>query len=275
VEPEPLDTAGAVRFAACHAGIDERFVVLNGDVLTDLDLGALLAFHDRQGAEGTIALHRVKDPSAFGVVPTDDDGRVVAFVEKPPLGEAPTDLINAGTYVLEPSVIDRIPDGRRVSVERETFPAMVADRSLYALADGEVYWLDLGTPAAYLQAQLDLIDGVRALEASGVDPAAVVTPGAVVQRSVVAGGASVGPGSVVERSAVGARASIGPGAIVRGSVLLPGAKVEAGACVEGSFVGARAVVGAGARLVGGTVVGHDVVVLPGQQLAGVRVPEGT
>ena len=132
VEPEPLDTAGAVRFAAAFAGIDETFVVVNGDVLTDLDLTALVAFHRERGAEGTIALHPVADPSAFGVVPTDDDGRVQAFVEKPPRDEAPTNEINAGTYVLEPSVLGRIPEGGRVSIERETFPAMVRDGGLFA-----------------------------------------------------------------------------------------------------------------------------------------------
>ncbi len=128
VEPEPLDTAGAVRFAATFAGIAETFVVVNGDVLTDLDLTSLVAFHRERRAEGTIALHPVADPSAFGVVPTDEEGRVTAFVEKPPRDEAPTNEINAGTYVLEASVLARIPEGGRVSIERETFPAMVRDR---------------------------------------------------------------------------------------------------------------------------------------------------
>src|SRR5690606_12643985 len=104
---------------------------VNGDVLTDLDLAALISFHEDHGAEGSIALHRVDDPSAFGVVPTDADGRVEAFVEKPPRDEAPTDLINAGTYVLEASVLDRIASDRKVSIERETFPAMVADGRLF------------------------------------------------------------------------------------------------------------------------------------------------
>ncbi len=129
VEPEPLDTAGAIRFAALDGGIEDTFVVVNGDVLTDLDVGALWAFHQRTGAEGTIALTPVDDPSRYGVVPIDDDGRVEAFVEKPPPGTAPTNWINAGTYVLEPSVLDRIPAGRRVSIERATFPEMVADGS--------------------------------------------------------------------------------------------------------------------------------------------------
>ncbi len=160
VEPTPLDTAGAIRFAARHAGIDETFVVVNGDVLTDADLSALVAFHRLREAEATIGLTPVDDPSAFGVVPTDDDGRVEAFIEKPPRDEAPTNLINAGTYVFEPSVLDRIPEGRRVSIERETFPALVKARTLFALGS-DAYWLDTGTPDAYLRAHRDLLRGRR------------------------------------------------------------------------------------------------------------------
>jgi mannose-1-phosphate guanylyltransferase len=133
VEPEPLDTAGAVRFAALDGGIEHTFLVVNGDVLTDLDVGRLWDFHQRCGAEGTIALTPVDDPSRYGVVPIDESGRVEAFVEKPPPGEAPTNWINAGTYVLEPTVLDRIPAGRRVSIERATFPGMVGDGSLFAM----------------------------------------------------------------------------------------------------------------------------------------------
>ena len=115
-------------------------------MLTDLDLGDLVARHEQAGAEATIALHRVEDPSAFGVVPTEADGRVIEFIEKPPRDEAPTNLINAGTYVLEPSVIDRIEPDVQVNVERVTFPAIVADGALYAF-DGDTYWIDAGTPA--------------------------------------------------------------------------------------------------------------------------------
>src|SRR5262249_36784818 len=128
VEPEPLDTAGAVRFAALDAGVAERFIVVNGDVLTDLDVSALVALHDKVGAEATISLTPVDDPSRYGVVPIDAEGRVEAFIEKPPRDEAPSNWINAGTYVFEPSVIDRIPEGRKVSIERETFPGLVVDR---------------------------------------------------------------------------------------------------------------------------------------------------
>ncbi|HEY1466034.1 MAG TPA: nucleotidyltransferase family protein, partial [Acidimicrobiales bacterium] len=125
VEPEALDTAGAIRFAADHAGIDETFVVVNGDVLTDLDITELVDFHHRHHAEATISLTPVDDPSSYGVVPTDSQGKVEAFIEKPPRDEVPTNLINAGTYVLEPEVLARIPKGRRVSIERETFPTLV------------------------------------------------------------------------------------------------------------------------------------------------------
>jgi mannose-1-phosphate guanylyltransferase len=254
IEPEPLDTAGAIRFAVLDARIDERFLVLNGDVLTDLDIGAFLAFHESRGAEATIALHRVDDPSRYGVVPTDGEGRVIQFVEKPPRGEAPTDLINAGTYIFEPAVVDRIPDGRRVSVERETFPAMVADRSLYALDDG-CYWIDTGTPCEYVQAQIDLVDGVRGAPVEGIHRSAEVSADASVKRAVV-----------------GAGAVIAAGARVEAAVLLAGAGIEADAVVDGSVIGERAVVGAGAHVTGGSIVGDGHVVARGERLDGARVP---
>lgn len=259
VEPEPLDTAGAIRFAALDAGIAERFVVVNGDVLTDLDLTGLIAAHEASGGEGTIALHRVEDPSAFGVVPTDDDGRVLAFVEKPPRDEAPTDLINAGTYVLEPSVLHRIEGGRRVSIEREVFPAMVADGALFAQPDGDVYWVDTGTPQQYLAAMLDIADGRR----TGLGPPpAPVHPDAAVE-----------PGAEVDGAVVMAKARVAAGAVVRRSALLPGARVERGATVVDSVVGPGAVVGEGASVVGGSVLGDGVVVAPGEVIDGQRVPE--
>jgi mannose-1-phosphate guanylyltransferase len=253
IEPEPRDTAGAIRFAALDAGIDERFLVLNADVLTDLDVGALVELHERTGAEGTLALHRVDDPSAFGVVPTDDDGRVTAFIEKPTREEAPTNLINAGVYVLEPSVLDRIAPDVPVNVERVTFPAMVADRTLFAV-DGRTYWIDAGTPETYLAANLDLLNGVRGRVEPGVHPDARVDGAAV--------GSAVGPG-----------AHIAAAAVVSGSVVLAGAVVGAGALVRDAIIGPRARVGAGAVVDGGAVLGADVVVPDGVQLTGVRIPE--
>ena len=254
VEPEPLDTAGAIRFAALDAGIDERFLVLNGDVLTDLDISRFVDVHDSRGAEATIALHKVDDPSRYGVVPTDPDGRVQAFVEKPPVGEAPTDLINAGTYVLEPSVLARIDDGRRVSVEREVFPALVRDRSLFAL-DDECYWIDTGTPETYIQAQIDLTEGLRGEPLPGIDGTAVVDRAATVRRSVV------GPGATIEA-----------GAVVEGAIVLAGATVRTGAVIDTSAVGYRTEIGAGAHVGGLSVVGDDQVVVPDARFDGVRQP---
>src|SRR5829696_2633917 len=194
VEPEPLDTAGAIRFAALDAGIDGRFVVVNGDILTDLDVTRVVAFHDDRSAEATITLHPVDDPSRYGVVPTDGDGRVEAFVEKPPAGEAPTNLINAGTYVLEASVLDRIAGGLRVSIEREVFPGLCADGRLFAL-DGETYWIDTGTPQEYVRAQVDLLDGTRGARVTGVHREGKIAEGAAVDLSAVGAGAVIDAGA--------------------------------------------------------------------------------
>jgi mannose-1-phosphate guanylyltransferase len=249
VEAEPLDTAGAIAFAAREAGVEDAFVVLNGDVLTGLDVGELIRFHRDHGAEATIALTPVEDPSRFGVVPTDEEGRVIDFIEKPPRDEAPTNLINAGTYVLEPSVIGRIPTGRRVSIERETFPAIAGDRALYALAS-DADWVDAGTPATYLAANLRY----------AAPPGATVEvgEGAEVTSSVVGKGVTIGAGAVVHESVLFDGAVVGPGAEVRSSIVGRGARVEKDAVVADlTIVGYDAVVAAGDRVVGGRVPSHS------------------
>jgi mannose-1-phosphate guanylyltransferase len=257
VEPDPRDTAGAVRYAADSVGLRERVVVVNGDVLTDLDVTALVRFHEDAGAAATIALTPVEDPSAFGVVPTGADGRVLAFIEKPPRDEAPTNLINAGFYVLEPEVLDAIAPEGRVSIERQVFPSLAAEGRVYAMAS-DAYWLDTGTPEKYLQAHLDLLDGRRGAGAvpDPVDPTADVGPAAVVERSFLGGGCRVAPGAEVVES-----------------VLLDGVTVGEGAVVRRSVLGAGARVGEGAVVADLTVVGSAGVVPPGAKLAGARVPE--
>jgi mannose-1-phosphate guanylyltransferase len=280
VEPAPLDTAGAIAFAAAHGGVDDTFLVVNGDVLTDLDVSALVRFHRQRGAEASISLTPVDDPSRFGVVPTDDDGRVLAFIEKPEPGRAPTNLINAGAYVLEPSVLDRIDRERRVSIERETFPALVEAGRLFALAS-ESYWIDAGTPTQYIQAHRDLLSGARpgppAPGAREVAPGvwvlgAPVIDGDVRADSLVGDGALVAAGASVVDSVVGAGARVDPGASLAGSVVLPGATVAAGATVDASVVGARAVVGEGAVVRELSVVGDDVVIDPSARVDGDRIP---
>jgi len=280
VEPEPLDTAGAVRFAAEAAGIADSFLVLNGDVLTDFDASALVELHRSRRAEASIALTPVSDPSRFGVVPTDSDGLVTAFIEKPPRAIAPTNLVNAGIYVLETSVLDRIPKGRRVSIERETFPELVAAHTLYALAS-DAYWLDTGTPQQFLQAQLDILCRRRSHFLS--PPAPEIRPGVWVDRGAEIAGklgphsfvgqeASIAEGAMVEDSVVGVRSRIGVDAVVRRSALMSGSEVQTGAVVEDSVVGPRAIIGEGSRLTGMTVVGVGAEVAPGSVLDGARYP---
>ncbi|MFZ0249177.1 MAG: NDP-sugar synthase [Acidimicrobiales bacterium] len=279
VEPEPLDTAGAVRFAATFAGIDQTFVVVNGDVLTDLDLTTLINFHRGSGAEGTIALHPVPDPSAFGVVPTDEEGRVLAFIEKPPRDEAPTNEINAGTYVLEPSVLSRIPEGGRVSIEREIFPGMVPDGRLFARSD-DSYWLDTGTPAAYLEANFDYLnhkrgpitnpvvmdrgDGVLLQDQSDVE-------GTVLAPSLLFAGCVIESGARVERCILGPGTVVSSGAEVTDSVLMAGCHVAADAKVSGSVMGPRSIVGQRGDVRAVSVLGADAVVSSGTLVDGERV----
>jgi mannose-1-phosphate guanylyltransferase len=213
VEPEPLGTGGAIAYAAREAGVSETFVACNGDVLTDLDLTALVAFHRDRRARMTIALHPVDDPSRYGVVATGADGAVTAFIEKPPPGTTTVRAINAGTYVAEPDVLDLIPSGGAVSVEYDVFPRLVG-QGLFALAD-EGPWRDIGTPESFLAANLE-----RMPRGGLVDPTATVHPTAAVEDSVV------GPGCRIEA-----------GARVLRSVILAGALVARGMTVDNQVVG--------------------------------------
>ncbi len=253
VEPEPLDTAGAIRFAAEAADIDDTFVVANGDVLTDLDVDALVAFHRSRHAEATLHLMAVDDPSSFGVVGLDADGRIERFVEKPSPGTEPSNLVNAGTYVLEPSVLDAIPLGQKTSIERVTFPRLVERGSAFGLATAD-YWIDTGKPELYLSANLDLLDGTRpGSPCQAVHDDAHVHERADVRTSIVAGGAIIDEGALVERS-----------------VVLAGAHVHAEAKVSGSVVMGE--VSAGAVVID-SVIGADAVVAPGEHVHAVRRPD--
>jgi mannose-1-phosphate guanylyltransferase len=252
VEPEPLDTAGAIAFAARDAGVDDTFVVMNGDILCDLDVASLVAFHRERGAEGTLHLTPVEDPSQYGVVEVDESGWVRRFVEKPAPGETDSRVINAGTYVLEPSVIGRVPAGQKVSIERVVFPAMVAEGRLAAMATDD-YWIDTGRPDTYLQANLDLIDGSRRRILSSVGPRAHIDASASLTHTVVGEGATVGAGCVLVDS-----------------VVLPGAVLADRVRLERSLV--MGSVGAGCELVD-SVIGAGAEVPAGSTLVGARVPD--
>lgn len=248
VEPEPLDTAGAIAFAARTAEIRGTFIAVNGDVIHQFPLADLLSLHRQSDAQATIALAPVADPSRFGVVVCEPDGRVREFVEKPPVGQAPSNQISVGIYALEPTALDSVAEGARASIEREVFPQLVDRGGMYALAwDG--FWVDTGTPEAYLEVQQALSDG------GWVDATAEIASDAAVEGSIVMEGAVVASGASVIDSA-----------------LLPGARVGRGAVVERSIVGYGAEIGARARLSDLSVVGDDIVIPPAAALSGERVP---
>jgi mannose-1-phosphate guanylyltransferase len=256
-EREPLGTGGAVVNALDHLG-EEPFFALNGDILTDLDLTAMLERHRERGAAATIALHHVEDARAFGLVETDPTGRVTEFREKPP--DPISGDINAGTYVLEPSALRAWPSGTYLWIEGEVFPALIRDGAAVHGFDTGAYWLDLGTPEQYLRAHVDLLEGrVRGIsfEAPWVGPGASVDPTARVGRSVVIG----------EGARVGARAELDE------AVLLTRSEVEEDARVVRSILASHATVGRGATLVD-SVLGEGARVPPGVKIEAARVGPG-
>lgn len=244
VEPEPRDTAGAIKFAADSVGIDGTFVVANGDIVTGLAISDLVQAHRKGVREATIHLTPVDDPSSFGVVELDEKQLVQRFVEKPAPGETSSNLINAGTYVMEASVLDRIAADVPVSVERVTFPDLVAAGELAGYATDDS-WIDTGRPEFYLEANLAYADSDVAIVESEIAQTARIS-------DVVAN-----------------RAVIGENAEVVRSVLLPGAIIEANARVENSLVWGR--VSTGASVIG-AVIGQDGVVPPGDH-RDIRLPE--
>jgi mannose-1-phosphate guanylyltransferase len=274
-EPDARGTAGAIKFA--ERLLDDRFLALNGDVLTDLDLTALIELHERRNARATLALYPVDDPSAYGLVRRRKDGEITEFLEKPEPDQIDTDEVNAGAYVLEKSILDLVPEDREVSIEREVFPRLVGDGLYGRRLPG--YWMDIGTPERYLQASWDILERRVETEVGSVvdgdglaidseamvgDGADVSAPAFVEQRSDVATGARVGP-----RTVLGPVCEVAEGAVVEGSVLHRGCSIGRDAKVSGAIlaggveVGERAtiregvVVGEGARVAAGTVIPED------------------
>ncbi|GHF05481.1 sugar phosphate nucleotidyltransferase [Streptomyces fumanus] len=264
-EEEPLGTGGAIRNAASRlrSGPDDPVLVFNGDILTGLDIRALVATHASTGADVTLHLTKVSDPRAYGLVPTDGTGRVLAFLEKPGTPEEiVTDQINAGAYVFRRSVIDTVPAGRPVSVERETFPELLASGAhLQGMVDS-TYWLDLGTPAAFVRGSADLVLG-RA-------PSPAV-PGRCGDRLILPTATVAGDAKLAGGTVVGEGAFVAEGARIFGSAILPGAVIEPGAVITDSLIGTEARVGTRSVLTG-TVIGDGAVIGPDNELrTGIRI----
>lgn len=264
-EQEPLGTGGAIRNVASRlrSGPDDPVLIFNGDILTGLDIRALVDTHRTTGADVSLHLTRVTDPRAYGLVPTDATGRVTAFLEKPQTAEEiVTDQINAGAYVFNRSVIDAIPAGRPVSVERETFPGLLAAGAhLQGMVDS-TYWLDLGTPQAFVRGSADLVLG-RA-------PSPAV-PGRCGDRLILDSAQVARDAKLTGGTVIGPAARVGAGASIDGSTVLAGAVVEEGAQVRDSLIGARARIGA-RTVLQGAVVGDGALVGPDNELRdGVRV----
>lgn len=260
VEPEPLGTAGAI--GHCRELVGDTFFAMNGDILSDLDLSKLIELHQSSGAKATIGLYPVEDPSSYGLVFRNEDGQVTEFREKPEPGESPgTDEINAGIYLLDRAVFDLIEPGREVSIEREVFPRLAEEGSLFG-ARLEGYWLDIGTPDRFLQATEDILSGrVQTVVGSelGVDGVHLASDAEIVDGSTIIGPSLIGSGA-----RVAAEATVGPG-----TVLESGCRIESGASVVGSALFADCTVGEGAS-VGGSILSAGSQVVPG-----AVVPEGT
>lgn len=264
-EDEPLGTAGPIRLAADEGLLEDRLFILNGDVLTDMDLTAQLAFHEEKGAVATLALIAVEETASYGVVPTAEDGAVEEFLEKSP-GPAPTNRINAGAYVIEREVVERIPAGRAVSFEREVFPQLVG-HGLYGFMS-EGYWIDIGTPERYLESTYDLLSGrvkstlpERDETGSLIYEPALVAGAHIGPQSVLGPHCSVGAESAVERSVLHERVIVGSGCTIREAVLGDGVQVGDGAEIEPG-----AMLGSGVIVQAGEVVGADARLEPGARV---------
>ena len=285
-EPEPLGTGGALKYA--EKLLAERFFMLNGDILTDIDLTAQLAQHEASGARATLGLIPVDDPSAYGLVRRNEDGSVHQFVEKPSPAEIDTNLINAGAYILERDVLDGMaPAGTKISIERDVFPALVG-HGLYGY-EAAGYWMDIGTPERYLKATFEILDGTvrtevgRAVaEAGGVLRRGGGGPGVIHGPAVVGADCNLAEDAVVgSRTVLGRGVTVGAGAHIESSVVLDGATIGAGTRIASSIIGPGARVGDHCRLEGRVMLGQGVSVGSGNTLMqgmrifpGVELPDG-
>jgi len=259
-EQRPLGTGGPVVKAKDHLD-DEPFLVLNGDILSDIDYRRLVRFHKDKGAAATIALVEVPDPSRYGAVDLDWEGRITRFVEKPEPGKAPSNLINAGIYVLSPEVIDYIPEGRRVMIENEVFPKLAEERKLYGF-EFHGFWMDIGTPEHYLQANAILLEktnGVRVSDSTKVDPSAqILSPCHLGEHVTIGADSIIGPNTSVQDNV-----QIGKGCRIENSIIFNGAVIEDYSSVKNAVIGENALLERWVKVESGSLIGDYAQITDG------------
>ncbi len=251
IETARLESGGAIRNAVQAAGIDDRFLVLNGDIYLELDFAAALQAHFQRRADLTLALHEVEDPSSFGVAVCGADGLVTGFVEKPPPGAAPSRLVNAGAWIFERRIVEEIPPGP-VRVEETLFPSLIARRRVVLGYRFEGHWADLGTPARYLALHHDLLASENA-----VHPAAAIHPSADVTRSAIGERSVIGPRASIHGSVLWEHVEVGEAAELRDTVVADGARIGPAARLDRCVIGPGATIGPGAAPPPGTIVDAD------------------
>lgn len=268
IEEVPLGTAGAVKMA--ENMIDDTAVVFNGDILTDLDLRMVIEEHRRRKAAATIVLKQVVNPSAYGLVETDAEGRVRRFIEKPKEDEVTCDTINAGTYVLEPELLKYIPANEEHSFERTFFPTILQQQERFFGIIPETYWLDIGAPTKYLQAHYDIMDGKIAIpNFPGVyqrEEPPVFSGARIDRTSLIDTDCQIKPGAVIEHSVIGKGCRIEEGAVVRNSVIWPGVRLEKRSVLDRCIIGRNCVVGESARISDGKILGDKSVIADFSQI---------
>ena len=258
-EKKPMRTGGAIKYAEELIGHEEPFLVLNGDIFTRIDYAALLKRHKENGAVATIALIRVEDPSRYGTVKLTEDDRVTQFVEKAPLGQAPSNLINAGVYVLDPKIFEYIPGGRPVSIEHEVFPKLAKEGKLFGHEFTDV-WIDIGKPADYLRANRVLLDAeakkcflgkdVNIEEGVKFNEPFMVDVGVTVGQN-----SRVGPYAVIGKDVV-----LGRNVLVENSVVFPDATISDNASIRGAVIGEGVEIGRGTQILEGCIIGDYVII---------------
>ena len=250
-ETHPLGTAGAIKHAEPHLHKDKSFLALNGDIVSDINYAQLIQFHEQQQATATIALYQVEDPSRFGVVEIDSERRIHNFVEKPDPQHAPSNLINAGCYVLENTVLDYIPASREVSIEREVFPALCKSTKVFGWEHHGI-WVDTGTPDSFLKAQKALVTEVAQTPLIGAKTK--IAPSAVIGKNVT----------------IGKRATIGPNVHINNAVLFDDVIIGAGVTIEQSIIGQGAMIGKDLQLKKHVIVGDGAIID-----SGANIPPGS